>query len=184
MIRVETLNPAVVSPLSQQLRLLRSSTPRCRTLPPRRRCVCAGACSPTTRWSTTISTTGRCWRTRRQTAPVHRKVNATTHTPADVGASFHNLCSLFQSATWKWRRPTAPWRTCCPTLSTSCGLLPPTPPASAQPARRPYTWQVINVSSGSGRTHLTSDSWSNCSVVLGCSLKITFRCVVVVVSSL
>lgn len=64
----------VASPLCQQLRLPRSSTPRCQTLPPRRRCVCAGACSPTTRWSTTISTTGRFLRTRRQTASLRRTV--------------------------------------------------------------------------------------------------------------
>lgn len=52
----------------QQLHLPRWSIPRSPTQPPGRPCVCAGACSLTTRWSTTSSTTDPCWRTHRQTA--------------------------------------------------------------------------------------------------------------------
>ena len=89
-----------MSPLCQQLRLLRSSTPRCPTLPPRRRCVCAGACSPTTRWSTTISTTGRFWRTRRQTASLHRTVqhddtHLLTWESSDLSPPRFKICARF-----------------------------------------------------------------------------------------
>ena len=67
-------------PICKQLHPPRWSTPRCPAPPPSRLCVCAGACSPTTRWSTTSCTTARCWRTHRQTAPVHRPVQHVTHT--------------------------------------------------------------------------------------------------------
>lgn len=50
------------------------SIPRSPTPPRRRPCVCAGACSLTTRWSTTCSTTGPCWRTHRQTVPACHQV--------------------------------------------------------------------------------------------------------------
>lgn len=61
----------------RQLRLPQSSTLRYPTLPARRPCVCAGACSPTTRWSSTSCTTARCWRTCQRTAPVRHMVAET-----------------------------------------------------------------------------------------------------------
>lgn len=65
--------------MSFQLRLRRSSTPRWRTLRPRRRCACAGTCSPTTPWSSTSSTTGPCWRTHPWTTQTRQTVCGTTH---------------------------------------------------------------------------------------------------------
>lgn len=89
------LNLLYYSILFPQRHLPRSLTLRSPTLPPRRPCACAGACFQTTRWSTTSSTSDRCWRTCPPTAPRCHKVQ--THRLRPLGVDLLSagaICAL------------------------------------------------------------------------------------------